>query len=462
MIHANDFSNGALNPALAYIVSCAGCFLGLRCTTRARAYQGAARARWLIMGALAIATTGIWVMHFIGMLGFTIPGQTIRYNVLITIASMVLAVLVVGIGLFIVGFSRRAGNGPLLTGGLILGIGVASMHYVGMMAVRVPDSLSYNPGLVAASLIIAVAAGVAALWAALRLDSLWSTFVASLIMGVAVSGMHYTGMAALHVKADPGLAVSTSASASAGAFLLPLIIGLGSIGFIFSAVIALSPTAAEIVEETALMQRIGQSNATRYEPQGGPGQGRPAPAGQQAWSGQGYRNGNGPRNGNGQGYGNGPRNGNGPGYSNGQPNGQGQPNGHGQPGEEEPGSLFRPRRPSAPGDQPLFRQDPSTASSAPDVIGEPGAKRPGRSEERTDVVPGLGTFQPGAGGPLPPGGYPLVAEQRDAGVVGRVAARGGLEHAVPVHGDAGLFQPGGDLLELGAEPVAGHRGAVAA
>jgi NO-binding membrane sensor protein with MHYT domain len=244
------------------------------------------------------------VMHFIGMLGFSIPGQTIRYNILITIASMVIAVLVVGVGLFIVGFSRRAGNGPLLTGGLILGIGVASMHYLGMMAIRVPDSLGYNPGLVAASVIIAVAAGVAALWAALRLDSVWSTFVASLIMGVAVSGMHYTGMAALQVRANPGLAVNTSASASAGAFLLPLIIGLGSLGFIFSAVIALSPTAAEIVEENALMERIGQIQAGRYEPRGAPRQGYPTG------------------------------------------------NGQGQPGQEEPGSLFRPRRPSAPGDQP--------------------------------------------------------------------------------------------------------------
>jgi|tagenome__1003787_1003787.scaffolds.fasta_scaffold20961173_2 NO-binding membrane sensor protein with MHYT domain len=343
MIHANVFSNGALNPALGYIVSCVGCFLGLRCTTRARAYQGAARARWLVMGSLAIATTGIWVMHFIGMLGFTIPGQTVRYNVLITIASMVIAVLVVGIGLFIVGFSRRAGNGPLLTGGLILGIGVASMHYIGMMAIRVPDSLSYNPGVVAASVIIAVVAGVAALWAALRLDSVWSTFVASLIMGVAVSGMHYTGMAALHVTASPGRAVSTAASASAGGFLLPLIIGLGSLGFIFSAVIALSPTAAEIVEENALMERIGQSRMAQSQAarhaspglpaQGLPAQGRPAPAGQQAWRGQGYANGNG--------------------YPNGQGYPQGQPNGHGQPGEEEPGSLFRPRRPSGPGDQSL-------------------------------------------------------------------------------------------------------------
>src|SRR5579859_2948310 len=100
------------------------------------------------------------------------------------------------------------------------------------------------------------------------------------------------------------------------------------------------------------------------------------------------------------------------------------------------------------------------ASSAPDVEGEPGAKRPGRSEESADAVPGLGTFQPGPGGPLLPGGYPFVAEQRDARVVSRVAARRGLEHAVPVHRDAGLAERGGDLLELGAEPVAGHRRAV--
>jgi NO-binding membrane sensor protein with MHYT domain len=266
MIHVSNFSNGALNPVLAYVISCVGCFLGLRCTTRARAYQGAARARWLVLGSLAIATTGIWVMHFVAMLGFAIPGQVIRYNVVLTIVSMLLAVLVVGVGMFIVGFSRD-GTWPLLVGGLILGIGVATMHYLGMEAIRVPDSLSYNPALVAASVVIAVVAGIAALWAALRLNSLLSTFVASLIMGVAVNGMHYTGMAALQVHAAPGLTVSTAATATATDFLLPLILGLSSIGFIFSAVIALSPTAAEIVEEDQLMRRIGQSQATRHEPQ---------------------------------------------------------------------------------------------------------------------------------------------------------------------------------------------------
>jgi len=300
MIHVNNFSNGALNPVLAYLMSCVGCFLGLRCATRAQAYRGAARARWLAAGALAIATTGIWVMHFIAMLGFTIPGQTIRYNVVITIVSMLIAVIVVGIGTFIVGFSR-GGTWPLLAGGTIIGIGVASMHYLGMAAIRVPDSLTYNPAIVAASVVIAVVAGIAALWAALRLNTLWSTLVASLIMGVAVSGMHYTGMAALRVQAAPGLAVNTSATASAGAFLLPLILGLCSIGFIFSAVIAVSPTAAEIFEEDELMKRIGQSQAARYEPQ--------------AWQAH-------------------------PGQAE---SGQAHP-GQAQSGREDPGSLFRPHR----------------------------------------------------------------------------------------------------------------------
>jgi len=270
MIHVNNFTNGALNPLLAYVLSAMGCFLGLRCTTRARAYQGGARARWLTAGALAIGSTGIWVMHFIAMLGFSIPDQSIRYNVPITILSMVIAVVVVGIGTFIVGY--RNGTGPLVLGGVIIGLGVASMHYIGMSAIRVQDSLAYSPLLVAASVIIAVIAGTAALWAALRLDSMWSTIVASLIMGVAVSGMHYTGMAALRVYPAPGLDVSTSATASALAFLLPLILGLSMIGFIFSTVIALSPTAAEILEEGELMARIARTS----QPAPAAGLGRPA------------------------------------------------------------------------------------------------------------------------------------------------------------------------------------------
>src|SRR5580698_1866747 len=177
-------------------MSCLGAFIGLRCTTRAYAYEGRARANWLAAAAIALGTTGIWVMHFIAMLGYTIPGMTIRYNVPITIASMLIAVVVVFIGLLIVGFGRPTWRNLVLAG-LITGIGVASMHYIGMAAMEMRATMSYKPTLFALSIVIAIVAATAALWAALRLRGFWHTAGAAMIMGVAVSGMHYTGMAAM-------------------------------------------------------------------------------------------------------------------------------------------------------------------------------------------------------------------------------------------------------------------------
>jgi hypothetical protein len=166
--------------------------------------------------------------------------------------------------------------------------------------------------------IIAVIAGTAALWMALRLDSLWSTFIASLIAGVAVNGMHYTGMAAVQAQAAPGLVVNTADTASATAFLLPLILGLSGVGFIFSAIIALSPTAAEIVEESELMKRIGQSQAAQATQATQSQAGRYERRGWQPPPSQPYQPYQAPRD---------------------------EP-GPDEPGPDEPGSLFRPRRPS--------------------------------------------------------------------------------------------------------------------
>src|SRR5256714_15360213 len=127
VVQVHNFSYGLLNPGLAYLTSCLGCFLGLQCTARARAMQGAQRIRWLLLAAVSIGITGIWVMHFIAMLGFTIPGQAITYNVPATILSMLIAVSVVAVGLFIVGFGRDGDWRRLLLGGSIIGVGVAGM-----------------------------------------------------------------------------------------------------------------------------------------------------------------------------------------------------------------------------------------------------------------------------------------------------------------------------------------------
>jgi NO-binding membrane sensor protein with MHYT domain len=284
MVEVQNFSYGLLNPGLAYLASCLGCFLGLRCTARARAMQGAARARWLLLAAVSIGATGIWVMHFIAMLGFSIPGQEITYNVPVTIGSMVIAVAVVYVGLLIVGFGGE-GPGRLLLGGTIIGLGVASMHYMGMWAMRMPDTMGYDLLLLVASVLIAVVAGTAALWAALRLGSVRHTLLASLIMGVAVSGMHYTGMAAMrvHAPADGGLGMAAMGSGATGiAFLLPLILGITAVTFVMTAIISLAPTEDEIREDAALAERLarmsGEFDRRSAGPAGRPSAGLPAAA----------------------------------------------------------------------------------------------------------------------------------------------------------------------------------------
>jgi NO-binding membrane sensor protein with MHYT domain len=201
-------------------------------------------------------------MHFIAMLGYTIPGETIRYNVPVTVLSMLLAVIVVGVGLFIVGFGGD-GYRPLLIGGVVAGLGVASMHYMGMAALRMSAAMTYSLPLLALSVIIAIVAATAALWAALRLRGILSTLGAALIMGVAVSGMHYTGMAAMSIHAARAGTGMLMGGATAEGFLLPLIIGISVLSFAMTATIVLSPSEAEIRSDADLMERIGEARAAR-------------------------------------------------------------------------------------------------------------------------------------------------------------------------------------------------------
>jgi NO-binding membrane sensor protein with MHYT domain len=258
MVTVHNFSYGLVNPVLGYVMSCLGAFLGLRCVTRARAHTGAARARWLVLAAISVGAAGIWSMHFIAMLGFTIPGQTILYNVPITIVSMLIAIVVVGIGLFIVGYGN-GGPRPLILGGAIVGIGVATMHYLGMDAMSMPDTMHYNVALFIMSVVIAIVAGTAALWAGTRVRSIRATVVASLIMGVAVSGMHYTGMAAMQVYPDARMSSGSMAAmggASAVSFIVPLLAGISLLMFALTLTITLSPTEAEIHEDAILQHRM--------------------------------------------------------------------------------------------------------------------------------------------------------------------------------------------------------------
>jgi NO-binding membrane sensor protein with MHYT domain len=261
VVTVHNFSGGMLIPLLGYLVSCLGAFLGLRCITRARAHDGSRKAAWLSLAAVAIGATGVWAMHFIAMLGFAIPSQTILYNVPLTIASMLLAIVVVGVGLFIVGYGN--GGWPrLLAAGVLVGVGVAGMHYLGMAAMSMPDTMSYNPLLFVVSVAIAIVAGTAALWIGTWVSTWTATIGASLIFGVAVSGMHYTGMAAMHVYAAPAMALGGS---SASSFISPLIIGISVLSLILTLTISLAPSEEEIRMDAQLTKTMEELQAKQAQ-----------------------------------------------------------------------------------------------------------------------------------------------------------------------------------------------------
>ncbi|EDY55193.1 MULTISPECIES: MHYT domain-containing protein [Streptomyces] len=217
----DGFSYGLVTPLVAYLMACLGGALGLRCTTRSMLVSRSWRPGWLALGSVAIGS-GIWTMHFVAMMGFKVEQTPIHYDRFITFASLGVAIVMVGIGVFIVGY-RGASGTALMTGGAVTGLGIASMHYLGMAGMRLNGQLEYNTVTVAISVVIAVVAATAALWAAGQVRGfLWSVG-ASLIMGLAVTGMHYTGMAALSVHLHGSSA--PVAGDSPATLLAPMMIG---------------------------------------------------------------------------------------------------------------------------------------------------------------------------------------------------------------------------------------------
>jgi len=145
---------------------------------------------------------GIWSMHFIGMLAFVMP-MPVSYDLGLTLLSLIVAIGVTGFGFFMIG-TRRVTEIEFALSGIFMGIGIVSMHYTGMAAMRMAADIRYDPVLVALSVFIAIAAAIAALWLAFRTNVTWQRLLSAVVMGSAISGMHYTGMAAATFITQPG------------------------------------------------------------------------------------------------------------------------------------------------------------------------------------------------------------------------------------------------------------------
>jgi signal transduction histidine kinase/CheY-like chemotaxis protein len=160
--------------------------------------QSGKLSSWFWMGGGAFAMgTGIWSMHFIGMLAFKLP-IGITYDLQLTFLSWVIAAAVAGIALWQIS-QPKLGLKRLVISAVLVGVSINVMHFVGMSAMRIEPGIVYNLGLVFLSVIIAVSSAAAALWIAFFLqrndDRVGFRLVGAVIMGLGISGMHYTGMA---------------------------------------------------------------------------------------------------------------------------------------------------------------------------------------------------------------------------------------------------------------------------
>lgn len=205
MNHSMDHLHGTYNLSiviLSYIIAVAASYVALDLAGRVSAARSrTSRTLWLIGGAVFMGF-GIWSMHFVGMLAYKLS-HPVSYDFVWVVISIVIAILASLIALHVVG-RDLLGLKRLFVGGTLMAIGIASMHYIGMTAMSV--RIYYEPLLFTLSIIIAFIASVGALWLSFyfRREHSWKGVLyklgSGLVMGGAIAGMHYTGMAAARFR----------------------------------------------------------------------------------------------------------------------------------------------------------------------------------------------------------------------------------------------------------------------
>jgi NO-binding membrane sensor protein with MHYT domain len=224
--------SGSYDPllvALSFIIAALASYAALDLAGRVRSAEGSTRLGWLAGGATVMGL-GIWSMHFVGMLAFSLPVpityelQQMLLSVAVAIGASLLALVVV---------SRMALRAPMLiVGGIIMGGAIAGMHYIGMASMAVSATLSYSAPIVAISIVIAIVAS----WVALGLAFSFRTNVgargvqlksmSAAVMGVAIAGMHYVGMAAVRFAPHTIPTSHTTHIVATGALAAGIVVGI--------------------------------------------------------------------------------------------------------------------------------------------------------------------------------------------------------------------------------------------
>ena len=249
------------SPALVFLsvaISMVAAYSALVLTGRVAATHGRARRLWLLGGGVAMGT-GIWSMHFVAMLAVRLPVPIAH-----AVSSVVLS-LAVAIGASVLALyasSRRTlGRGRLAAAAVLMGGGIAGMHYIGMAGLVTGARVHYDAGRVLLSLGVAVGASLAALWLAFRLRDtgarapLWPRVLSTLVMGGAISGMHFTGMSAAHF-ALPGSVAADGRGMILGTTPLAAAVAVGTGGLLLLALFAARVDRRARTESARILERI--------------------------------------------------------------------------------------------------------------------------------------------------------------------------------------------------------------
>lgn len=221
---------------LSYAVSVFGSFTALELAGRVlEEAHKTKRLLWIVAAAVALGGGGIWSMHFIAMLAFKLP-IPVNYDVTMTVASLIAAVVVTGVGLYIV-TGRDLSMKRLCAAGLFVGLGVCAMHYIGMEAMQMAATLEYDPLIFALSVVVAVVVATVGLLLMVTMRQGVQRLVSAFVIAFAVSGMHYTGMFGttcvptfspgqndVAIAISPNMMAGSIAAATAGVLLLSLLL----------------------------------------------------------------------------------------------------------------------------------------------------------------------------------------------------------------------------------------------
>ncbi|PYT61082.1 MAG: hypothetical protein DMG35_09990 [Acidobacteria bacterium] len=213
--------------ALSILIAISASYAALDLGGRVTAARGWIRLAWLVVGAIAMGF-GIWSMHFTGMLAFSLP-IPVAYHWPTVLLSLLAAILASAVALYVAS-RKKSGHAQVFTGGILMGLGIAGMHYIGMAAMRLSAVCHYSPLLVAVSVLIAVIASLAAL--AFKFDyredfrgTALARILSAAMMGGAISLMHYTGMTSASFIPSAALPIMSHAVSISSLGLSGIVIG---------------------------------------------------------------------------------------------------------------------------------------------------------------------------------------------------------------------------------------------